>query len=335
MKRIICAYLVLAVLFAAPLASAQLLFDGKVTGEKTVGVLAPFGGIIEDVYVNAGDRVNLSDAVATMKTTRVYAPVDGTVSGIFAVEGDLVETVTERYGAIMYVAPVRKYSVSASTEKAYNLSENKFINIGESVYLRCTTDGRHRGTGIVVGTGENGAYTIEVTGGEFSMEEVVGVFRNPNYAATSRIGRGKVSAVSAVAVKGTGSVLRIHVENGDKVERGELLFECVEGALDGMYAPGRDVISDVSGIVSTIDAQPGTAVEKDAKILTVYPDSSLRVEIDVMESDLGFLDVGTPVAMVFGWDPEQEVRTSGEITNISYISSAESGEPMYKAFISF
>lgn len=335
MKRAFVLFLTVVILLGTLPASAQLIFDGKVSSDKTVGVLSPFGGIVEDVHVSAGGRLEQGDPVATMRTTSVYAPIDGTVSGVFGNEGDSTDSVVERYGAVMYVAPINKYTINASTEKAYNLSENKFIHIGENVYLRCTTDGAHRGTGTVVNAAEDGTYKIEATGGEFSMGETVGVFRKSNYTATSRIGRGKVAAAGAVAVKGTGSILKLHVKNGDRVERGQLLFETVTGALDGLYAPGREILSEVSGIVSSVDAQPGTTVEKGAKIITVNPDSALRVEIPVSETDLGFVGVGTKVSMVFGWDPEQETRADGEITYISYINSAESGEPTYTAYISF
>ena len=60
------------------------------------------------------------------------------------------------------------------------------------------------------------------------------------------------AASRSFAVKGSGSILKMHVKNGDSVERGELLFETVDGALDGMYSPGSQVVSDVSGIVATL-----------------------------------------------------------------------------------
>ena len=315
--------------------AAEMIFEGKVTGSATVSVLAPFGGIVDEVRVRAGDRITQGAGVAAIKTTRVYAPAEGVVSGVFGREGDATEGISERYGAVLFVEPVNKYTIFASTEKAYNVSENKFIHIGEEVYLCCTADGSHQGTGVVTAVEAEGKYKVEVTGGEFCMDETVGIFRKPGYPSSSRIGRGTVAATAAVAVKGSGSILKMHVANGDMVERGELLFETVEGTLDGLFSPGNEVLCDVTGIVSNIDAAAGTAVEKGAKLITVYPDDALQVEVPVLESDLSAISVDMPVRIEFGWDPEQDTRMDGVVTHISYVNGAESGEPSYTAYVHF
>ena len=64
-------------------------------------------------------------------TTNVYAPQGGTVSGVFALEGDGAEAIGQRYGAVLYIEPTNRYIVAASTEKAYNNSENKFISVAK------------------------------------------------------------------------------------------------------------------------------------------------------------------------------------------------------------
>ena len=52
------------------------------------------------------------------------------------------------------------------------------------------------------------------------MEETVYLYRSPDYASTSRIGRGTVGRTPEIAVSGSGSTLRMHVKDGDKVSRG-------------------------------------------------------------------------------------------------------------------
>lgn len=149
---------------------------------------------------------------------------------------------------MLFIEPTNKYAIAASTEKAYNRSENKFIHVGETVYLKCTSDGSHRGTGVVTGMAKRPASTTwRSPGGEFYIAETVSIYRRSDYAESSRIGRGTVAAAKVVAIKGSGSILKMHVENGDFVERGELLFETVTGTLDGLYAPGNEIICEVSG----------------------------------------------------------------------------------------
>ena len=210
MRRLSAILLALALLCGAGL--AEMVFDGVVTGGDAQFVLAPFGGVMDEVNVRVGDRVQPGQVLASIQTTRVYADVEGKISGVFGREGDATEGVSERYGGVLFIEPTNKYTIAASTEKAYNRSENKFIHVGETVYLKCTSDGSHRGTGVVTGMGEKaGEYNVEVTGGEFYIAETVSIYRRSDYAESSRIGRGTVAAAKVVPIKGSGSILKMHV----------------------------------------------------------------------------------------------------------------------------
>ena len=336
MRKII-RFMALAVVICALAvpAGAEMIFEGFVTSGSTAGAEAPYGAMVARLNVQAGDRVEKGDVIATLSTTKVYAPCEGTVSGVFGQEGDSVESVTGRYGGVMYIEPMGKYTITASTEKAYNVSENKFIHIGEEVFLRCTADGSHVGKGMVTGIADDGSYTVEATAGEFSMEETVGIFRKADHSASSRIGRGKVAATKPVAVGGSGSIIRMLVANGDYVERGELLFETVEGGLDGLYSPGSEVISPVSGIVASVEAEEGAEVAKGGRIVSIHADESMEVQIPVMESELSLIQVGQEVCVEFAWDMEQTTVFDGVVTRISYLNSAETGDPVYTACVAF
>ena len=87
----------------------------------------------------------------------------------------------------MYIAPVSRYTVNATIEDAYNRAANKYVRIGEKVYMRCVKDGSHRAVGIIVGV-DGSSYTVETTGGELYMEETVYIYREDSYASSTRIG---------------------------------------------------------------------------------------------------------------------------------------------------
>ena len=346
-RRMFAMLLALTLLCGAGL--AEMVFDGVVTGGDAQFVLAPFGGVMDEVNVRVGDRVQPGQVLASIQTTRVYADVEGKISGVFGREGDATEGVTERYGGVLFIEPTNKYTIAASTEKAYNRSENKFVHVGETVYLKCTSDGSHRGAGVVTGMGEKaGEYNVEVTGGEFYIAETVSIYRSGDYAESSRIGRGTVAAAK-VPIKGSGSILKMHVGNGDFVERGELLFETVTGGLDGLYAPGNAIVCETSGIVASVDAGAGASVEKGGKILSIYPDDATRIEMQVRESDLGLVREGMKVDIEFNWDLQRMTRLEGAVTGISYLSAnapaaGEDGqttaptageEPTYTAYVNF
>lgn len=322
MKRIarICAALCAALLPLA--ASAETVFYGQVTARDIRVISAPYGGLVEDVRVCVGDVIHIGDPIATLETTKVYSQVEGTVSGVFANEGDSAEGVQERYGALVYIEPIHRFTLDCSTDKAYNSSENRYLHIGETVYLSCTKDGSHEGTGMVtaIDAEDDSKYTVEVTGGAFYMGETVNVYRDSAYDTKSRIGRGTVGRTPTVAVTGEGSVLRIHVRSGDVAERGELLVETVKGTLDGLFAPDKQVISPLNGVVASVDASNGTAVEKNGKLVTVYPTDCLQIQILLTEEDLNDISVGKEAFIEFNWDHQRKKRFEATVSAISFLS---------------
>jgi len=336
MKRIGSLIAAIVMLMTAVSAMAELSYEGTVVAGETVPIQAAFGGKLTEIRKRAGDLITEGETVAKIRTTLNYAPVEGTISGLYITEGDKTEDVTERYGASLYIEPTNRYVITATTEKAYTASENKYIHLGERVYLSCVTDGTHRGTGMISALTDNG-YSVEVTGGDFYMGEKVDVYRKNDYSKESCVGRGTVARAKPVAVKGAGSVLKIHVKNGDFVERGELLFETVEGVLDGLYAPGNQVIAPITGIISSIDKNNGESVNKGDTVMKVMPTDSLQVEFDVPESDLFSLQEGQKVSMELYWETETGKTYSGEIVSIAHVNTTpknETDRKTYKAYAS-
>ena len=340
MKKLLSLLLALLCCLTPCAALADVSFDGSVVSGGATSVRAPFGGVVTSVSVQAGDRVEAGDAVAEVETTKVYAPEAGTVTGLFVQPGDNAETVAARYGAALYIAPEHKYSISADIEKAYNDSANKYVNIGETVYIACTSDSDHTAVGVIVAA-EGTTYTVETTSGELMMEETVNIYRSSERNSSSRIGRGTVSRTSEVAVSATGSVVALHVSDGDTVERGQLLFETVSGDLDGLYATGSTIVSTVSGVVASVNASAGATLNKGDTVLSVYPDDSLEIEIDVEEYDLASIDVGDEVTIRFNWDENGDHDAQGSVRAISFLpETAEAGaeassDAIYNAYVTF
>ncbi|MBR4442071.1 MAG: HlyD family efflux transporter periplasmic adaptor subunit, partial [Clostridia bacterium] len=170
------------------------------------------------------------------------------------------------------------------------------------------------------------------------MGETVGIYRQSDYAAESRIGRGTVGRTAPVAVKGSGSVLRLHVANGDFVERGELLFETVDGLLDGMYAPDGHVTAPVTGVVASVDTSSGESVSKGASVVKIYPTESMQIELSIPEEDLFELKEGGACEIEFYWDNDESMNYKGVISSISHLSdesSSGSEKTSYKAYVTF
>ena len=321
----------------AAVADPDMSYEGTVIAGETIPVSAPYGGLVHTVLLRAGSYVREGDAIAQLEATVNYSPVEGTVSGLYAVEGDTADSVNERYGAVLYIEPTHKYILQATSEKAFNSSENYFVHLGERVYLSCVKDGTHQGTGLVSALTDTG-YTVEVTGGEFYLGEKVDIFRSQDQKKESCIGRGTVSRAKPVAVKGSGSILKLNVANGDFVERGEALFETVEGVLDGLYAPDSRIISPASGVIASIEKNKGDKVSKGDAMAKIIPAESFLVQFDVPESDLFSLSEGEDVTLELYWDNTNGQTYAGKIIQISYMNEEQKNatdRKVYKAFASF
>lgn len=338
-RTLASATLACAMLLSGALADS-IAFNGVVAAGDEKQVYAHIGGVVEEVLLEEGQSVKAGEAIATLKTTKVYATTDGTVTGIFGEVGESAETVGERYGAVLYIEGDSDYSVSASTENAYNTTETKFVHVGEMVYLKCRSDGDHTGTGVITAI-EGEDYSIDVKSGAFIVDESVDVFRADSYKAAVRIGRGTVGRKNPTAVNGTGGIVSIAVKNGDSVKKGDLLMETLDGSFDGLYMSGKQILAGDDGVIGALNVQAGKSVQKDEVAAVIYPLENMRVEAEIPEGDLGAISEGDSVVVELIWNQDDEVRYAGKISMISCIASAENAategesEVSYTVYVDF
>ena len=318
-KRVFASLIAAALLLCGTALADSITFTGTVTASQTHEVYAPIGGTVDAVEAEAGQKVAADGVLIRLSTTKVYAQAAGTVTGLFGQPGDSAETVAQKYGAVMVLEGESVYSVAASTENAYNSTATKFVHAGEEVYLECYSDGKHTGTGVVTSI-QGTDYTVRVTSGEFLIGETVNVYRGGSAVSTKRIGRGTLNRVSPTAVTGSGSIVSFAVSAGDTVERGDLLFETLDGSFDGLYMSGSEITAGVDGTVSRIDAQQGGMLQKNGVVAVIYPEGAMRVEAQVEEANLGAIHVGDPVSIELVWNQDEEVTYPGTISMISAIA---------------
>lgn len=319
--------IVLVMMMICSISKASIrFFSGFVSSSETFEISAECSERIGNIYISVGQLVSRHTLIADMNTGKVYSPANGKISGIFGYAGDSIKSVTERYGSVLYIEPQNKYMLKCSTEKSYPQAENKYIHIGETVFLSCTQDGSHEGTGVVTSVDEDNPreFTVEVIDGEFYMNETVGIFRNSSYASMTRIGRGTIDRSKSIAIDAEGSVLKIHVQNGEYVKRGQLLFETVADEINFQTPPNSQIFCGVDGIVASVDVAKGDRVEKGDTIATVYPLNNLQVHIIISETDLMEVFLGKKVFIEFNWDQEHQRKFEGVVSSISYISQNQS-----------
>lgn len=327
MKKAASIFLCAALVFSTALAAED--FEGTVVSGETVTITAPYGGVIKSMDLRKGALIGVGDTVAVMDTTRVLASEDGTIRGLSAQEGDSAE------GAVLYLSPVNKYTISADIGYAYDDPEMTYVTIGEKVYMKCASDGSHRAEGVITSVSGSG-YTVEATAGELYLEETVYIYRTDEYYWRERIGSGTVARMEAIAVSGTGSLLRLHVEDGEEVERGQLLFETVEGAFDALLSPGSTLQSTAAGVVADVPVTAGQKVAKGDVLATVYQTGDYQVKFQITEDMLSAVRVGDAATIYFNWSEESRAFP-GTVREISYMAetNAETGETAYSGYIAF
>ena len=325
--RILATAATVALLLTPCALADSITFTGTVTASQTHEVYAPIGGTVEKVSGEVGQKVGADDVIVQLATTKVYAEESGTVTGVFGQSGDSAETVAGKYGAVMYIEGESVYSIDASTENAYNSTATKFVHVGEEVYLSCYSDGKHTGTGVITAI-QGTDYTVRVTSGEFLIGETVNVYRGDSATSTKRIGRGTLNRTSPTAVTGTGSIVSFAVSSGDTVERGDLLFETLDGNFDGLYMSGSAITAGVNGTISRMDAQQGSAIQKNSVVAVLYPENAMRIEAQVEEANLTSIAVGDPVNIELVWNQDEEVTYTGTVSMISAIADSSEAASM-------
>lgn len=295
----------------------ELELTGTVSATQTVTLTAPATGKVESCTVAPGDHVEAGTALLTLQTTKVYAELDGTVR-IFGQPGDSVTALTTRYGGVAYVEPAQRYTIAGSTKNAYDSDSNRLIHPGEKVYLRSYNNYNLKSTGtvtLVSGT----SYTVEVDDDSFASGTTVNIYRDGAYAATSLLGNGKVSQASAVVYSGTGYLVRLHVQSGQQVSAGDLLYETLEGT----FAPGSDSINVVSadraGVIAAVNTGKGKIIAADEAVVELYPDAGMRIIVSVPEGDLSRVEPGMTVQYLLPGQEDGAELLTGTVEKISLL----------------
>lgn len=321
MKGFLSLLLIVLMLLGTAASAEELELTGTVSATRTVTLTAPAAGKVESCTVAPGDHVEAGTALLSLQTTKVYAEQDGTVR-IFGQPGDSVTTLTTRYGGVAYVEPAQRYTIAGSTKNAYDSDSNRLIHPGEKVYLRSYNNYNLKSTGtvtLVSGT----SYTVEVDDDSFASGTTVNIYRDGAYAATSLLGNGKVSQASAAVYSGTGYLVRLHVQSGQQVSAGDLLYETLEGSFPPGTINMNMVFADQAGVIAAFAPQRGQMVTADAMVAELYPDAGMRIIIPVPEGDLSRIDPGMTVQYLLPGQEDGAEPLTGTVEKISLLPDAD------------
>jgi multidrug resistance efflux pump len=334
MRKAALILLVLSLFITPALAEGDLSLSGQLEPARTDVITAPFSGTVVSAPLSAGDFAAATDALFELTTTKVYAPCDGTVAGLRAQEGDSLSDLALMYQAPLYIEPDSAYVISASTSGAYDDNDNRYIHVGEHVYLTSTNNSSRTGEGIITSvTGT--AYTVEVQSGTIRLAETCRISRDPDSdEAEGRIGSGKTERNNPVPVTADGSVLRVCVSEGDSVRKGDLIMETVPGDLRNKALTGSHVTAGADVVVQSVSASVGDVVQQGQALAVVFPVGTLVALVQVDESDLVNLEIGDDVTIELD-GTSGAVTYPGVVETISRTANPEAVGAAYDVTISF
>ena len=126
------------------------------------------------------------------------------------------------------------------------------------------------------------------------------------------------------------------MEDGEEVERGQTLFETVDGGIDAYAQADNTVYYEINGIIAELAVKTGQRVAKGDTLLTVFPEGSYQLEAVIPQDLLSKVQVGKEVSIFMVWDVDKSHAIPGTVTGISYVANTgESEEKTYNCYIAF
>ena len=312
-KLITLAALLLALCLCCTCALAATA-NATVVAPETVKITAPFSGTLKAFGLTAGDAVSAGDPLFELDTTPVYAGEDGVVAAVFAAAGDDAAGVANHYGALAVIEPKHPLYIAASNRDAYDDDDNRYLHAGETLHLKC---GSEKGTGLVTQVSGDD-YTVEILTGSFDVGDTVRCFRESSMPSDSETGRGKVKRYADIAVNGSGRVAAVHVQPGDSVSVGDLLFELVSA--DSARGESPVISAPLSGAVMALHAVSGAQVYRGQLLCEIADLDALELSVELDELDYAAVRVGDQLAYLL--DAYGDKTFVGTVTQIRPVGSA-------------
>ena len=281
------------------------IFDGEMSFLEETTVYAPASGTLASLTAEAGDQVTKGETLGRVSEKRVFATADGTVSIVHAYPGEDVS------GTVLEIAPTEKYLVYCTVTTAYQSPESAMVCAGETLYMKCSHYGTHRAVGIVT-TVDGEEYHVETIGGVLYVGETVELYRSEDFDGKTQVGTGTVVQTDTVKAETTGTLLSLRVNEGDRVEKGQLLYTWSD-------SEQLNVTASASGVVTQVLAEAGDTVNSDDPLFRVAEPSQLAVSLKVEEESLKYFALGSSVTLYTETGYNEET-CQGTVTRISEIA---------------
>ena len=301
----------LSLLAALALATAPALaetYAGTTVASRTTALVSASGGVLESLSLLPGQRVEVGETVGSTRAEKVFAAWDGTVALCHAGAGDSVD------GTVLEISPTSRYTVYCTVDGAYGDPETELVHTGEQLYLRCTANGTHKAVGVV--TYIDGAeYQVEIIGGELYVGEVVNLYRDADFSAARRVGVGTAVVAEPIEYSASGTLIELCVQEGEIIERGELMFTWAQ-------ADSTQIVSPAGGVVASVLVAPGDVLQSDQIVAELVQPGDVRIQVQLTAADAARIQFGDAATYIRADDPTETPR-SAIVEGVSAIADGE------------
>ena len=346
--------------------------DGVLTAQDGVDVLTPAAVTIIQLPVKAGDEVTrgdvlarvdrdkLQDTLSDLKVRRddqervvkslsgdkanetVYSPVKGRIKKVYADEGEDVQTVMSRDGALALL------STDGLMKVTFVPSDMTDVRAGASVSVKDNRgndwDGR-----VASISGATGEVTVTFTDNGPELGKTVSVYLG------ALIGSGEARVNSPLTITATGGIVdnsKFENKENASVSKGTALFVLKDVPISDGYKTAltkrQDILNQITQAQEVLDSGEITAPEsgivelvynnitnvplgKDTAILSLSSDETLDMVITVDEMDVVNLEVGQNATVTVNALGGQSF--SGSVKKIAFVGKAQGGITMYDVTI--
>ena len=326
-----CFALILTLLVCLPFTAFADTANGTVQAQTTYDITAPHSGTLLPFDLNAGDFVEKEAELFTFDTAKIYAPQTGIFAAGFAQPGDNAHDVIGKYNGLCVIEDPVPHEISATYQGAASGEEFKFVHVGETLFYELSSNKNVHGEARVIAANQRG-YTLELSSGSFKQGNRFKLYRNEKRNSGSCVGTGTIRRSDETYVQGTGRIITAFKQDGDTVEKGDLLYEtvnvdCPPSALTA------DILSPTQGVLSTPNVISGQQVYKGQTLVTLHDTSALKVVAQVDEIDLHRLSLGDTVSLLFDAYPAQPVF--GVVSSFSLLGVTQQNAAYYDVDITF
>lgn len=315
---------------SAQKAVAEVTANGVVESSAVAQLTAPCSGVLLPFDWESGDVVSAEDVLFEMDTSKIFAPVNGTVRAVFAQAGRQAADVMNEHGMLISIQKERDVVIRCTTSGAYNDAENRRIHAGETVYVEQSSDRDNKGAGRIVSKSDSD-YVVELTKGDFDDGDSVKIYREDTMSSKSCIGSGTVGYAEDVTVGGSGYIVSCAVQEGQQVRQGDLLVEVLSQDAE----PGLRSAKLQAGAEGALEifTTSGAQVYKGQLLAKVHDLNSVRVVASVDEMDLDHVQPGGSVNIVFDRYPGEVVV--GTVSEIGALGQTRQNAAYYDVAIDF